>query len=89
MGNQRQTLIPSRLKYITLLSHQTNNSQSKSIIGFNASIYNNTMDYLWVNIAYLSDKKWIEFKKLIYKMDRAYSEIGWPLESKSAQDEMK
>jgi len=27
MGNQRQTLIPSRLKYITLLSHQTNNTE--------------------------------------------------------------
>ena len=46
MGNQRETLIPSRLKYITLLSHQTNNSQLKSIIGFNAFICNNTRDYL-------------------------------------------
>jgi len=46
MGNQRETLIPSRLKYITLLSHQTNNSQFKSIIGFNASIYNSGIDYL-------------------------------------------
>jgi len=35
MGNQCETLIPSRLKYITLLSHQTNNSKFKSIIGFN------------------------------------------------------
>ncbi len=46
MGNQRETLIPSRLKYITLLSHQTNNSQFKSIIGLNASIYNSGIDYL-------------------------------------------
>ncbi len=46
MGNQYETLIPSRLKYITLLSHQTNNSQFKSIIGFNASIHNNAIDYL-------------------------------------------
>lgn len=46
MGNQRETLIPSRLKYVTLLSHQTNNSEVKSIIGFNASIYDNTIDYL-------------------------------------------
>jgi len=46
MGNQRETLIPSRLKYITLLSHQTNNSQLESIIGFNAFICNNTIDYL-------------------------------------------
>ncbi len=46
MGNQRETLIPSRLKYITLLSHQTNNTKLKSIIGFNAFIYNNIIDYL-------------------------------------------
>jgi len=46
MGNQRQTLIPSRLKYITLLSHQANNTELKSTIGFNASIYNSTIDYL-------------------------------------------
>ena len=45
MGNQRETLIPSRLKYITLLSHQTNNSQFKLTVGFNASIYNNTINY--------------------------------------------
>ena len=53
MGNQYETLIPSRLKHITLLSHQTNNSELKSTVGFNASIYNNIMDYLSVNIAYL------------------------------------
>ena len=46
MGNQRETLIPSRLKYITLLSHQTNNSEVKSTIGFNAFIYNSAIDYL-------------------------------------------
>jgi len=46
MGNQRETLIHSRLKYITLLSHQTNNTELKSIIGFNTSIYHNTIDYL-------------------------------------------
>ena len=46
MGNQRKTLIPSKLKYITLLSHQTNNTELKSTIGSNASIYDNTIDYL-------------------------------------------
>ena len=53
MGNQYETLIPSRLKYITLLSYQTNNTEVKSIIGFNTSIYNSGIDYLWVDIAYL------------------------------------
>ena len=53
MGNQCETLIPSRPKYMTLLSHQANNSQFKSIIGFNTFIYNDIMDYLWVDIAYL------------------------------------
>ncbi len=42
MGNQRKTLDPSRLKYITLLSHQTNNAELK-IIRFNTSIYGNTI----------------------------------------------
>ena len=46
MGNQHETLIPSRLKYITLLSHQINSTELKSTIGFNDSIYNNTVDYL-------------------------------------------
>ena len=46
MGNQYETFIPSRLEHITFLSHQTNNSRFKSIIGFNAFIYNNTIDYL-------------------------------------------
>jgi len=46
MGNQRETLIPSRSKYITLLSHQTDNSQFKSIIGLNAFIYDSGIDYL-------------------------------------------
>ncbi|KKN15195.1 hypothetical protein LCGC14_0988490 [marine sediment metagenome] len=46
MGNQRETLIPSRLKYITLLSHQTNNSELKSTIGFNALLHNSGIDYL-------------------------------------------
>ena len=53
MGNQCETFIPSRLKYITLLSHQTNNSQFKSIIGLNAFIYDGGIDYLWADIAYL------------------------------------
>ncbi len=53
MGNQHETIIPSRLKYITLLSRQTNNSEVKSIVGFNASTYNNTIDYFSVDIAYL------------------------------------
>ena len=34
MGNQREILIPSKLKYITLLAHQTNNLEVKSTIGF-------------------------------------------------------
>ncbi len=46
MGNQHETLIPSRLKYITLLSHKTNNDKLKLIISFNASIYDNMMDYV-------------------------------------------
>lgn len=46
MGNQYKTLIPSRLNYITLISHQTNNAKLKLIIEFNASIYNNTINYL-------------------------------------------
>ena len=46
MGNQRETLIPSRLKYYTLLSYQTNNYQFKSITGLNPSIYDNIIDYL-------------------------------------------
>ena len=29
MGGQREILIPSRLEYVTLLSHQTNNTELK------------------------------------------------------------
>ena len=54
MGNQCETSIPSRLKYITLLSHQTNNSKLKLTIVSNAFIYNNTIDYFEYNVAYLS-----------------------------------
>ncbi len=46
MGNQRETSIPSGLNHYTVLSHQTNNTKLKSIIESNASIYNNTIDYL-------------------------------------------
>ncbi len=46
MGNQYETLIPSKLNHVTLISHQTNTSQFKLIIGFNISIYDNTIDYL-------------------------------------------
>lgn len=46
MGNQRGTLIPSRLKYITLLFHQTSNTELKSTIGFSTSICDNAIDYL-------------------------------------------
>ncbi len=46
MGSQRETLNPSKLKYVTLLSHETNNSEVKSIIGFNVFIYNTIVDYL-------------------------------------------
>ena len=45
MGNQREHLIPSKLNYITLLSHQTRNTEPKTI-RFNVSIYDNTIDYL-------------------------------------------
>jgi len=46
MGNQYETFIPSRLEHITFLSHQTNNTELKSIIEFNAFIYNSGIDYL-------------------------------------------
>ncbi len=46
MGNQHENLIPPKPKYMTLLSHKTNYSKLKSITGLNASIYNNTIDYL-------------------------------------------
>ncbi len=46
MGNQYENLIPSRLNYIPLLSHKTNNTKLKLIIEFDASIYNNTRNYL-------------------------------------------
>ncbi len=46
MGGQYETLIPSKLNYILLTSHQTNNSGLNSIIGFNASIYDSRIDYL-------------------------------------------
>ena len=45
MGNQYETLIPSRPKYTPLFSHQTNNTKLKSIIESNASIYGNITDY--------------------------------------------
>ncbi len=76
MGNQYETLIPSKLKYTTLFSHRTNNSQLKSTIEFNLSIYNNLIDYLLVDIAYLFDNNWTEFKRLIGGIDRAYNDIG-------------
>ncbi len=53
MGNQHETIIPSRLKYITLLSRQTNNSEVKSIVGFNTFSYDNTIDYFSVDMAHL------------------------------------
>ncbi len=46
MGNQYETLIPSRLKYTTLLFHQASNTELKSTIGFSISIHNNRIDYL-------------------------------------------
>ena len=65
MGSQRETLILSRLKYITLLSHQTNNTEAKLIKRFNDSIYDNIIDYLWVDMAYLFNNNHIQFKKVI------------------------
>ena len=53
MGNQYETLIPSKLHHITLFFHRTNNSEPKSRTGFNASIYDNTINYFCVDIAYL------------------------------------
>ena len=48
MGNQRQTLIPSKLKYITLTFHKTNNNKLEPTIGFNASIYDNAIECLFL-----------------------------------------
>jgi len=53
VGGQRKTLILPRLEYIALLSRQTNNTELKSMIGFNALVDNNPVDCLSVNIAYL------------------------------------
>ncbi len=46
MDNQYETLIPSKVNYITLIFHKTNNTELKSIIGFNIFIHNNIIDYL-------------------------------------------
>jgi len=46
MSNQCETLIPSKLSYITLLSHQTNKTKLKLTIEFTASIYDNKINYL-------------------------------------------
>ena len=46
MSNQCETLILSRPKYILSLFYQTNNTELKSTIGFNASIYNSGIDYI-------------------------------------------
>ncbi len=46
MGNHYKTLIPSKLNYIPLTFHKTNNTKLKSIVGFNAFIYDNTTNYL-------------------------------------------
>lgn len=46
MGNQRETIIPSRLNYIALISHKTNNTKLKLIIGFNTFVCDNIIDYL-------------------------------------------
>ena len=45
MDNQYETLIPSKLKYIPLTFHKTNN-EPELITAFNTSIYDNTIDYL-------------------------------------------
>ena len=52
MGNGRETLIPSRLKYRIPLCHQTNNSELKSIIRFNAFLCNSAINHLWVDITH-------------------------------------
>ncbi len=46
MGNQYETLIPSKLNYITLPLHQTNNTELKSIMGFNVPTYDNRIGYV-------------------------------------------
>ncbi len=46
MGGQHETIIPSKLNYIPLLSHKANNSKLKLTIRFNISIYDNIIDYL-------------------------------------------
>ena len=53
MNGQCKTLIPSKLNYIPLTFHKTNNTEVKLMIAFNNSIYDNVMDYLWVGIAHL------------------------------------
>jgi len=46
MRNQYETLIPSRLKYISLTFHKTNNSKLELTIEFNTSIHDNIIHYL-------------------------------------------
>lgn len=46
MGNQRETLVPSSSKYITLLSYQADNTELESTITSNASIHNNILNCL-------------------------------------------
>ena len=46
MGNQYETLIPSKLNYIPLTFHQTNNTKLNQLTGLNISIYDDIIDYL-------------------------------------------
>lgn len=45
MNGQRKTIIPSKLDYIPLIFHKTNNTKPKVTIEFSISIYDNMIDY--------------------------------------------
>lgn len=46
MSNQYESLIPSKLNYIPLTFHKTNNNKLKLTIGFNICIYDSEIDYV-------------------------------------------
>ena len=52
MGNQYETLIPSKLKYFSLTFHKTNNTKLRLTIALNTSIHDDILDYLCVDIEY-------------------------------------
>ncbi len=46
MGNQYQSIVPSKLNYITLLSHRTNDTELTSTVEFNTSGYDDAIGCL-------------------------------------------